>query len=227
LPISWFALGLLAGALQVYAQEESLSPGINKNYEKPDVERIAKNYERESREVVKHLESIVKACGLKPGMDVADLGAGTGLFTRPFAKEVAPGGKVYAVDITPEFVKHIEETCRELGLKNVKTVVSRVTSTELPPDSVDLIFVCDTYHHFEYPLKMLKSIHEALRANGVLVIVDYKKEKGVSPEWIFGHVRADKKQATKEITLAGFRLIDEPHEMKENYMLRFEKVEGK
>ena len=82
------------------AQDESVRPGINKCYEKVDVEKTAKQYERESRDLVQHRDEIVAGCKLKPGMDVADVGAGTGLFTRPFAAKVAPDGKVYAVDIT-------------------------------------------------------------------------------------------------------------------------------
>ena len=206
------------------AQEESVKPGINKPYENPNVERIAKSYERESREVVQKLDEIVAACELKPGMAVADVGAGSGLFTRPFARKVAPGGKVYAVDITEEFVAWIEKTCREQGIENVTCVVNTDTSLELPAKSIDAAFICDTYHHFEYPFKMLDSIHAALRPGGRLVIVDYKKEKGVSPDWVFGHVRADKKTVIAECERAGFTFVDEvPDLMRQNYLIRLEK----
>ena len=208
-----------------YSQQESLSPGVNKTYEKPNVERIAKSYERENRPVVQHRDAILAACQLKPGMAVADIGAGTGLYTRPFARKVAPGGKVYAVDITPGFVEHIEKTCREEGLDNVVCVVNTDTSAKLPAESVDLAFICDTYHHFEFPIRMLESIHQAMRPGGRLVLVDYKKEKGVSPEWVFGHVRADKALTIEEVTRAGFKLIDELDFMQLHYLLRFEKVE--
>ena len=161
-------------ATAVFAQKESVKPGINKSYEKPDVEQRAKQFEREDREVVRKRKEIVAACGLKPGVDVADVGAGTGLFTRPFARKVAPGGKVYAVDISKPFVDYIEKTCGEQGIENVVGVLSTPTSTELSPESVDVAFICDTYHHFEYPFKMLASIHRALRGGGWLVIVDYK-----------------------------------------------------
>ena len=80
----------------VVAQEHSLKPGINKGYENASVEQKIKQFERNDRDVVRKLDEIVAACALKPGMDVADIGAGTGLFTRPFAPKVLPGGKVYA-----------------------------------------------------------------------------------------------------------------------------------
>jgi len=220
----FLVLTIFLAAPAVYSQEESLAPGINKTYEKPDVERIAKSYERTNREVVQHLDAIVDACQLKPGMAVADVGAGTGLFTRPFARKVAPGGKVYAVDITPDFIEYIEKTCREEGLRNVVGVVNKDTSAELPPHSVDLVFICNTYHHFEYPMKMLQSIYRAVRPGGRVVLVDYKKEKGVSPEWVFGHVRADKKLTMEEVTRAGFKFLDSPDFMRIHYLLRFEKA---
>ena len=208
------------------AQEHSLKPGINKGNERADVEKRATQYERESRDVVQKLEAIVAACRLKPGMNVADVGAGTGLFTRPFARKVAPGGKVYAVEIAKKFVDHVEKTCRQQGIENVLGVLGTLASAELATESVDVVFTCDTYHHFEYPHKMLASIHRALRPGGRLVIVDYKKEEGVSPKWVFGHVRADMKLVVKEVTEAGFKLIDADRKLlKVQYVARFEKVE--
>lgn len=188
--------------------------GDEKPYKDPQVERTVRSYERDSRDVVQKLDEIVAACELKPGMDIADVGAGTGLFTRPFAAKVAPGGKVYAVEIAKNFVEYIEHSCRRQGIGNVVGVLSTATSAELPPASVDVVFLCDTYHHFDQPEKMLASIHRALRPGGRLVVVDYKKEEGVSPKWIFGHVRADKKTAAGEIVAAGFKQIDELDVMK-------------
>lgn len=214
---------LLAPALGS-AQQQSVRPEINKPYRDPDVERMAKSFERESREVAAKRDEILAVCRLEPEMDVADIGAGTGLFTRPFAKKVAPGGKVYAVDITQKFIDHILATCREQGIDNVTGILGTDTSTELPADSIDLAFICDTYHHFEFPQKMLASIHQALRTGGRLVVVDYQREEGVSAEWILNHVRAGKQTVIEEITAAGFKLLSQPDLLKENYLVEFEKV---
>ena len=132
---------------------------INKRFKKPDVPYFVKRFEREEREVYAGREKIVAACGLKPGMAVADVGAGTGLFTRLFAEKVGEKGRVFAVDISPEFLKRIKKISKAQGLTNVETVHCDQKSAKLPCDSVDLVFICDTYHHFEFPYKTMRSIH--------------------------------------------------------------------
>ncbi len=215
-------------ALAVRAQEKSVNPGINAQYQKnPDAKKYVASFEVESREVFNLRKQIVTACRLKPGMSVADVGAGTGLFTRLFAAEVAPGGTVYAADIAANFLKHIEATCKDAGIKNVKTVLSKVDSSELPPASVDMVFLCDVYHHFEFPQKTLASLHAALKPGGRLVVVDYRREKGKTAEWIFKHVRAGQEVVTREIEAAGFKLQGEEKFVKENYMIEFQRVEQK
>jgi ubiquinone/menaquinone biosynthesis C-methylase UbiE len=104
---SLLVLILLSLAHSVPAQEKSVCPGINQDYENPNVKKYVGKFEVESREVYAQRKEIVAACNLKPGMSVADIGAGTGLFTRMFAKKVGPKGKVYAVDITSKFVEPI------------------------------------------------------------------------------------------------------------------------
>jgi ubiquinone/menaquinone biosynthesis C-methylase UbiE len=206
-------------------QEKSVRPGVNKPFENPDVKEYVGKFEVESREVFVKRKEIVTACKIKPGMAVADIGAGTGLFTRLFAKEVGDKGKVYALDIAPKFVEHIKKTSKEQGFDNVFGVVCKPDSVELPQKCIDLAFLCDTYHHFEFPFKTLASIHQALRAGGRMVVVDFKRVPGVSSEWVLNHVRAGQEVVTKEILSAGFKLVDEPKFLSENYCLVFEKIE--
>lgn len=212
------------GAGPVDAQEKSVRPGINKPYENPDINESVKRFESENREVFAKRKEIVAACKLKAGMAVADIGAGTGLFTRLFAAEVGPQGRVYAVDIARKFVEHVEKTSKEAGLKNVTGIVCTPTSSELPPNSVDLVFLCDTYHHFEYPQKTMASIHRALRPGGHLILVDYSRIEGKTPDWLLKHLRAGQEVFTKEIEAAGFKAVDRADFLKENYFVRFEKV---
>src|SRR5713226_2662044 len=108
-----------------------------------------------SRDIFAQRHPIVAACRIRASMAVADIGAGTGLFTRLFATAVGPAGTVYAVDIAPKFIEHIENTCKENGLTSVVGVVCPLDSVGLPPASIDLAFICDTYHHFEFPFRTM------------------------------------------------------------------------
>src|SRR5262249_57390524 len=97
------------------AQEKSVKPGINDPFKDPDVAEFLKKFEIESREIYAQRAEIVKRVGLKPGMIVADVGAGTGLFTRLFAPEVGDKGKICAVAIAPSFLSTLQQTCRAGG----------------------------------------------------------------------------------------------------------------
>ena len=212
-------------ASPILAQEESVNPGINKSFENPDVEKFVERFEREGRDAFDHREEIIEAMQLKPGMAVADIGAGTGLFTRLFGKEVTEEGTVYAVDIAEAFVKHVELSAEEAGLENVIGVVCDADSVKLPPESIDLAFICDTYHHFEFPAKTMQSIHRALKPGGQIVLIDFHRIEGVSREWTLNHVRAGKEVFVEEITRAGFRVVEEkPDMLDESYYVLFEKV---
>ena len=206
------------------AQEKSGRPGINEPFENPDLKDYLQKFEEDSREIAANAKEIVAACKVKPGMAVADVGAGTGLFTRTFSSEVGEKGKVYAVDIAPNFLRHIEKTCEDAKIKNVETLLCDQFSTELPTNSVDLVFICDTYHHFEFPQKTLQSIHDALRPEGQVVLIDFERIEGKSTEWILGHVRAGKGVFVREVTSAGFKVVGEENILRENYFVRFEKV---
>ena len=211
LAVCFWAVGALA-------QEKSVQPGINKPYEKVDLKAQIQRFEGEGRDVVKRKDEILAACGLKPGMHVADIGAGTGLFTRLFAPKVAPGGKVYAVDISKTFIEHIQKTCRDQKIDNVEGIVCPADSTNLPPRSIDLAFLCDVYHHLEFPQKTLASIRQALRPGGRLVVVEFHKAGRMKD-----HVRADKTTFTQEIVAAGFNLTDSRPLGETQYILQFQK----
>jgi ubiquinone/menaquinone biosynthesis C-methylase UbiE len=208
------------------AQEQSVNPGINKQFENRAVADFVPRFERDGRDPYDHRFEIVKAVGLKPGMVVADIGAGTGLFTQLFAPLVAPDGKVYAVDIAESFVKHIERQAAAEGLTNVKGVVCTADSVNLPAESIDLAFLCDVYHHFEFPQKTLASIQRALKPRGALVLIDFQRIEGVSSAFVMGHVRAGQEVFAKEVTDAGFKQVeDRKGLLSESYYLRFEKVD--
>jgi predicted methyltransferase len=205
--------------------EPSVRPGANEAYLRSnmDLNEWLARFERGGREIFDQRQAILAATGVAAGSEVADVGAGTGLFSRLFARTVGPGGRVYAVDIVPKFLRHIEAEAKRQGLRNITTVQGTDRSASLPPESVDLVFLCDSYHHFEYPKSMNASLMKALRPGGTLLLIDFRRVPGQSPAWILEHVRAGQDVFTAELQAAGFEKVDEPSLLKENYIVRFRK----
>lgn len=210
-----------------FAEELSVKPGINGKFLDPalKVEEWTEKFETESREIFHEREKIVASVGLKPGMKVADIGAGTGLFTLPFANSVGAEGKVYAVEIVPKFLTHIRARAQKANAANVETILCTVRSVELPENSIDLAFICDVYHHFEFPQASLASLHKALKPGGELILIDFKRIPGESSDFVMSHVRAGQEVFESEVTAAGFEKIAEVKGvLKENYFVRFRKL---
>lgn len=210
----------------VYVQQAA-ARDVNAEYKAPDldIQVWVDRFEGEGREVFDYRNDIIAAIGLQPGQQVADVGAGTGLFVPLLADKVGVGGKVYAVDITPKFIEHIQKKIQERGLTQVETVLNDEHSAGLPEHSVDVVFTSDVYHHFAYIEDMLASIRSALRPGGQFIVVDYDKIPGKSSEFILQHVRDTKEVFTREIEAAGFSLQEDitiPG-FKETFMRRFVK----
>ncbi len=216
-------LALLSSACTPH--EASVKPGINKEFEGDvDVSKWVERFEGESREVYRERERIAAAMNLQPGMKVADIGAGTGFFSLLFAECVKPGGRVYAVDISDEFVEHIAAKAKERNLDNIVTVRCSADSVGLAPGMIDRAFICDTYHHFEYPLSTMRSLRNAMKPGGELFVVDFIRIEGKSREWILDHVRAGEEVFREEIESCGFESVPlgvETGYLDENYIMRF------
>lgn len=207
--------------------EESVKPGINTRFlsDEMKVEDFVKRFEVESREVFSARNEVLRATGIKPGDRVVDIGAGTGLYTRMFAATVGDKGWVYAVDISPKMIKHINDQAARDKAENITSVLCQEDSVNLPPESVDVAFVCDTYHHFEFPKSTLASIHKALKPGGRLIVIDFERIEGKTREWLMNHVRAGKDVFQKEIVDSGFKFDKEVRigGFAENYFLQFSK----
>ena len=236
---AWLATAALALVIAVgtgFAQSQSqappakgAAPGINDSWKSPDTKPLVERLETESREIYHERMNLAELVAPKPGTSVADVGAGSGFMTLLFAQMVGPKGKVYAVDINPAMMKVVAQRAREEGLANVQTVVTREDSVDLPANSTDLVFICDTYHHFENPQGSLAGIYRALKPGGQVVVVEFDRIPGKTPQWILDHVRAGQEEVTKEITAAGFELVQalHPEFLSENYLLRFRKIQKK
>jgi ubiquinone/menaquinone biosynthesis C-methylase UbiE len=225
-PVTGFLLFAL-GTWAVAAQEKSVKPGINDPFKDPDVKGFRGKFAGESREVFAKRDEIAAACRPKPGMVVADVGAGTGLFTRLLAEAVGPGGPVYAVDIAPKCLEHVRRASRAAGLKNVTPVLCNPDAVDLPPAAVELAFVCDTYHHFEFPERTLAPLDRAVKPGGRLAIIGFVRVPGKSSDWVLNHVRAGQEVVEKEIAAAGFETAGEAKgRLTENYLVTFTRPAG-
>lgn len=205
-----------------WAQEASVSPTINQNFKSDalDVEGWATRFSGESREAFHARHDVVKAMALKPGEAVADVGAGTGIYTRLFAQAVGPTGTVYATDLAPKFLAYIAQNAAKDGLKNVRTVQAGDRASNLAEASVDVIFHSDVYHHFEFPQIMNADLRRALKPGGRMYVLEMEKAGGND-----GHVRAPKNDVIAEIEKSGFQLVGQlkvPN-LSENYLLQFRK----
>jgi arsenite methyltransferase len=151
------------------------------------------------------ISETMKALALKPGQSVADIGAGTGVFTRRMANAVKPGGTVYAVDIDQALLDHIAESATEEGIGNVVPVLGEYDDPRLP-DNVDLALINDVLHHIEHRDVYLKNLAGYLNPGGRVALIEFKPELG-------GHkddpaLQVTQAQATAWMTAAGLKQLE-------------------
>lgn len=211
--------------VQATAQNNSVNPGINDKFlsETLEIAEWRKRFEGESRQIYTHRKEIVAALKLRDKQRVADIGAGTGLFSELFARAVGHNGLVWALEISPKFIEHMQDRFSQADLDQIEVVENTERSTGLAESSIDLAFLCDVYHHFEYPEDMLRNLAYVLRWGGSLVIIDFERIPGETSNFIMNHVRAGKDVFRKEIEAAGFSFKEEIkiEGLTDNYILRF------
>lgn len=162
---------------------------------------------------------VVQALGLKPGDVVADIGAGSGYFTLRFAPKVAPGGHVYAVDVSPDMVRHLNARIRDAKLANVSTILAPPEDPLLPVP-VDLFVIVDVWHHVEDQAGYLARMKSLLKPGGRVVMIDFhKRDLPVGPPVAMKIARED---LLAQMQAHGFRLKQEHTFLPYQYFLVFE-----
>ncbi len=216
-PILGNPIGALLVVWAAFGQQTAMPPATGN---RPLADRIA-SFENPERASWQKPDEIVAALKLKKGDVVADIGAGTGYFSRRFAKAVGPQGKVYAVDISADVFEYLKQEAEKQQLNNIETVVSRVDDPLLPKDTVDLAFFCDVTHHVANRVQFYKKLGLALKKKGRMAIIDYPPDsprKPHKPEEL-----VPQSQVIAEAREAGFKLVHEYRFLPRQYFLLFQK----
>ena len=164
-------------------------------------------------------QQVLMALDLKPGEIIADIGAGSGYFTFRLARHAGAQGKIYAVDVSPDMIRHINRRIRELGTDNVVSVLADPDDPLLPAGSINRFFICDVWHHVENRAKYLSLIKKMLKPGGEIVMIDFhKKDLPFGPPLQMKIARED---LIEELESHGFRLTREHTFLPYQYFLVF------
>ncbi|MFN7920281.1 MAG: methyltransferase domain-containing protein [Bryobacteraceae bacterium] len=180
---------------------------------------------RSERETEENPTLALKMLALEPGMRIADIGAGVGYWSLRMAEQAGPKGKVYAVDIQPEMLRLLRKRIEKAGVSNVEPVLGGEASTNLPANTIDLAILVDVYHEFAKPQEMLRSIASALKADGTLVLLEFRKEDASVP------IREEHKMSVatvkQELEAEGYRMEKVLEDLPWQHMFFFKKAAQK
>ena len=193
--IRWLALPLLALLISLsataqnadrYTRIKASADGIGKRYMGREIAGVmgwqgAAWLEREEREKEERGDLLMRELALRPGMIVADVGAGTGYYARRMSPLVGASGAVYAVDVQPEMIAMLTDLAKKAGLTNIKPVLGAVDNVKLADASIDVAIMVDVYHELEFPYEVMESIVGALKPGGRVVYVEYRAEDANVP----------------------------------------------
>jgi ubiquinone/menaquinone biosynthesis C-methylase UbiE len=179
--------------------------------------------DREEREREEQPEKAIAQLNLKPGMMIADVGAGTGYYSLRMARAVAPGGIVYANDIQPGMLDKLNERAAAAHVTNVVTILGSEADPKLPAGKLDLVLLVDVYHELSRPQRMLEGIQESLKPGGRLVLLEFRKEDPSVP------IRPEHKMSVEEVkaevTPEGFRFEKVVDKLPWQHIIFFRKAE--
>lgn len=219
----WLALAGLAllGAGLLWAGPVPAQQG-HQHERMPNVMEYLDRLDRPERDHDQKPAQVVDALELKPGMHVADLGAGSGYFTRRFVEAVGETGKVYVIDVEPEALKYVEESLIRMHRRfEAEFILARPDNPKIPVESVDLIFVCDTYHHLEDRADYFRNVKTSLKPGGRIALIDfYHDERSGDLDFPKRHL-VPREKVIEEMTAAGYRLAKEHRFLPKQYFLEF------
>lgn len=185
--------------------------GINPHELKPfgDVDKYIKFLDRADRAGWQKPDVVVTALGLTGDETVADVGAGSGYFTFRLARAL-PRGKVVAIDVEPEMVRHLHHKAKREGIKNIEVVLGKVDDPRVP-SRTDIVFICDVLHHVKDRSTWLKNLAAAIKGGTRVVLIEFRE--GKLPEGPPESVKIPKKEMVALARAAGLRLVGEKKDL--------------
>jgi ubiquinone/menaquinone biosynthesis C-methylase UbiE len=177
--------------------------------------------ERSEREIEELPETALDKIGIRPGMIVADVGAGVGYFSVRVGKRIGPQGKVLAVDVQPEMLAILRNRAAKAKLTNIEAILGSESDPHLPAKSCDLILMVDVYHELSQPQKMLQKMKQALKPDGRLVLLEYRKEDPHIP--IRSEHKMSVQEAKTEVEAEGYKLEKVLSDLPRQHILIFRK----
>ncbi len=202
------------------AQQPPTSQPDHMQHRFDDPARFAKSFDDPARDGWQLPARVIQALELKPGMKVADIGAGTGYFTFRIAPKV-PEGKVLGVDIQPQMLAMLRRTAERRGVKNVEPVRGREDDPNLPEAGVDVALMVDAYHEFDHPREMMQGIVRGLKPGGRVVLVEYRAEDPDVP--IKPLHKMSEAQAVKEMAAVGLKHLKTHADLPRQHVMVFQK----
>jgi SAM-dependent methyltransferase len=179
-------------------------------------ERWSQVFDDPKRDAWQKPHEVIEALKLKRDALVADIGAGTGYFTVRLAR-AAPAGKVFAVDLEPDMVKHLAERAKHEQLSNIVPVQATTDEARLPA-KVDLVLMVDTYHHIDDRRRYFAKLKESLKPGGRVAIIDFTLDSDIGPA---PRARVSPERVKSELAAAGYQLADEQTFLENQYFLVF------
>jgi predicted methyltransferase len=215
----WFVLTVLVLPLSVVAQDAVKRDQHEMHQLHDDPKAYIGSLEDPKRDAYQKPHEVLAALKIKPGEVIADIGAGSGYFTFRLSHFVGDKGKVYAVDVSPDMIRHINRRIRETKTTNIVSMLADTDDPLLPDRSVNRFFICDVWHHVENQTKYLSLMKKMLKPGGEVVMIDFhKKDLPIGPP---PQMKIAREDLIKQMEKNGFRLIKEHTFLPYQYFLVF------
>jgi ubiquinone/menaquinone biosynthesis C-methylase UbiE len=185
-----------------------------------DVQHWVAVFDDPGRDAWQKPAEVVHALEISAGMRVADLGAGTGYFSRYLSAAVGDAGTVFAVEVEPNLVVHLRERAEKEQTPNVVPILASADNPRLPAGAVDLMLIVDSLHHIDKRIDYLRRLQRALKPGGRVAVIDFKKEDNIPVGPPVEH-RLAREEVVEEFRRAGYRLVGEPRMLPYQYFLIF------